>query len=173
MADDQKLEVLEEEIKVLKGEVRRTLVDLRALVMRADSPLNESGVGRRGAMADLAPEVEAPATRRESAETVRQEIAEPVITIPPQPGAQPVAAAAQPPARPSTGYATGYATGNATRGTADVAYGTDVSAAAAAASSSDAGARTAARIPRFGSGGADDENGRPGSKAGGAGQEAR
>ena len=28
-ADDQKLETLEEEIKVLKGEVRRTLVDLR------------------------------------------------------------------------------------------------------------------------------------------------
>ena len=69
MADDQKLEALEEEIKVLKGEIRRTLVDLRALVMRADSPLNDSSLGRRGAMADLVPEAGAPATKKEPPET--------------------------------------------------------------------------------------------------------
>ena len=66
MADDQKLEVLEEEIKVLKGEVRRTLVDLRALVMRADSPLNDGSIGRRAAITDPTPEEESPATRRET-----------------------------------------------------------------------------------------------------------
>ena len=108
MADDQKLEVLEEEIKVLKGEVRRTLVDLRALVMRADSPLNGNSVGRRGAMSDLAPEEEAPAIRREPAETVRQEVAELVAPVspPPSPVAQPASEAAAPPAPgPAVGFA--------------------------------------------------------------------
>ena len=38
---DQRLEALEDELKLLKGEVKRTLVDLRAFVMREDSPLNE------------------------------------------------------------------------------------------------------------------------------------
>ena len=39
--DDKRVEVLEEELKLLKGEVKRTLVDLRAFIMREDSPLNE------------------------------------------------------------------------------------------------------------------------------------
>ena len=38
---DKKLEILEDELKLLKGEVKRTLVDLRAFVMREDSPLSE------------------------------------------------------------------------------------------------------------------------------------
>ena len=38
---DKRLEVLEDELKLLKGEVKRTLVDLRAIVMKEDSPLNE------------------------------------------------------------------------------------------------------------------------------------
>ena len=45
---DVRVETLEDEIRVLKGEVRRTLVDLRALLMSADSPLNEANFGRRG-----------------------------------------------------------------------------------------------------------------------------
>ena len=46
MADvDTRVESLEDEVKVLKGEVRRTLVDLRALLMREDSPLNEGNLG--------------------------------------------------------------------------------------------------------------------------------
>ena len=108
MADDQKLEVLEEEIKVLKGEVRRTLVDLRALVMRADSPLGDSSIGRRAAMADLAPEEETAATRKESSETVRQVVAEPVAPVPtqPPPVAQPAPeAVAQPGPGPAVGFA--------------------------------------------------------------------
>lgn len=43
---DTIIEALEDELKVLKGEVRRTLVDLRALLMREDSPLNENAIGR-------------------------------------------------------------------------------------------------------------------------------
>ena len=39
--EDKRIEVLEEELKLLKGEVKRTLVDLRAFIMREDSPLNE------------------------------------------------------------------------------------------------------------------------------------
>ena len=97
MADDQKLEVLEEEIKVLKGEVRRTLVDLRALVMRADSPLNDSSIGRRAAMAEPAPEEAVPATRKEPAETV-----------PPPPVAQPIPEAVENPA-PGPGPGPGFA----------------------------------------------------------------
>ena len=51
MADvDSRMETLEDEVKVLKGEVRRTLVDLRALLMREDSPLNEGSFGRRAAL---------------------------------------------------------------------------------------------------------------------------
>jgi hypothetical protein len=71
--EDQKIEAIEEEIKVLKGEVRRTLVDLRALVMREDSPLSEHSLGRRAVLDDLAPADEMPATRKESTETIRQE----------------------------------------------------------------------------------------------------
>lgn len=52
MADaDTRIETLEDEIKVLKGEVRRTLVDLRALLMREDSPLNEAAIARRVVLA--------------------------------------------------------------------------------------------------------------------------
>ena len=93
-AEDQKLEAIEEEIKVLKGEVRRTLVDLRALVMREDSPLNENSFGRRAALNDLLPGDETPSARRESTETVRQEANErPVVaTAPPPPPQQDSAA---------------------------------------------------------------------------------
>ena len=52
---DQKIKILEEETKVLKGEIRRILVDLRALIMREDSPLNDRPFRRRAALADLAP----------------------------------------------------------------------------------------------------------------------
>lgn len=53
MADsDTRLETLEDEVKVLKGEVKRTLVDLRALLMKENSPLREGGFARRSAMAD-------------------------------------------------------------------------------------------------------------------------
>ena len=72
MADvDTRVETLEDEIKVLKGEVRRTLVDLRALLMREDSPLNEESFGRRAAV--LEEDEEAPVTKREISDMVRQE----------------------------------------------------------------------------------------------------
>ena len=71
MADgDQRIEVLEDEMKVLKGEVSRTLVDLRALLMQEESPLmtgrlaNRVGLsGEAGAVTqvNLAPVVQAPA----------------------------------------------------------------------------------------------------------------
>ena len=48
MADgDQRIEVLEDEMKVLKREVSRTLVDLRVLLMREDSPLMTGGLLKR------------------------------------------------------------------------------------------------------------------------------
>jgi len=85
---DQKIEVLEEEIKVLKGEVRRTLVDLRALLMREDSPLNEGSFGRRAALEDLAHGEDVQPVRRESSETIRQEtVATPAVAPPPAPPA--------------------------------------------------------------------------------------
>ena len=85
---DQKIETIEEEIKVLKGEVRRTLVDLRALLMREDSPLNEATFGRRAALEDLAQGEDIQPVRRESSEMVRQEtVAAPAATPPPVPPA--------------------------------------------------------------------------------------
>lgn len=42
MADsDRKLEVLEDELKLLKGEVKKTLVDLRAFIMKEESPIHD------------------------------------------------------------------------------------------------------------------------------------
>lgn len=85
---DQKIEVLEEEIKVLKGEVRRTLVDLRAMLMREDSPLSEGSIGRRAALQDLDRGEDIQPVRRELSETVRQEtVTTPVATPPPAPPA--------------------------------------------------------------------------------------
>ena len=53
MADsDTRLETLEDEVKVLKGEVKRTLVDLRAMLMKENSPLGEGSFARRSAMAN-------------------------------------------------------------------------------------------------------------------------
>ena len=70
--NDTRVDSLEDEVKVLKGEVRRTLVDLRALLMREDSPLNETSLGRRSAPVDLDPNEGSPQTRTEVTETLRQ-----------------------------------------------------------------------------------------------------
>ena len=47
--DAKRLDILEEELKFLKSEMKRTLVDIRAFIMKEDSPLNErismSGTG--------------------------------------------------------------------------------------------------------------------------------
>jgi hypothetical protein len=62
--NDERLETLEDEVKVLKGEVKRTLVDLRALLMREDSPLSPGALARRSAAASAVGEN---LPRRESA----------------------------------------------------------------------------------------------------------
>ena len=82
---EQRIEVLEDEMKVLKGEVSRTLVDLRALLMREDSPLTNSGIGRRAPAADtpVAAPISIPATPEVPA-------ASPEAGLPPPPG-EPVA----------------------------------------------------------------------------------
>ena len=87
---DTRIETLEDEIKVLKGEVRRTLVDLRALLMREDSPLNEGTFGRPAALQDAEVGGEPMLTRKEVTEMVRQEtadVARPAVqdTQPPSP----------------------------------------------------------------------------------------
>ena len=73
---DTRIESLEDEIKVLKGEVRRTLVDLRALLMREDSPLNEGTFGRSTALKNMEADGEPTLTRKEVSDMVRQETAE-------------------------------------------------------------------------------------------------
>ena len=172
MADDQKLEVLEEEIKVLKGEVRRTLVDLRALVMRADSPLNDGSIGRRAAKAEPAPEEAAPATKKELAETVpppppvTQPIPEAVENPAPGPGPGPGIASS----RTSCGHATWHTSRDAHAGAADVACGARVPASAP---TSAAGTGPTAGGSRFRSGRTDVKDGGPGAEDGGTGPEAR
>ena len=47
-ADSKRLGALEDELKLLKGEGKRTLVDLRAFIMREDSPLNDKAGGGGG-----------------------------------------------------------------------------------------------------------------------------
>ena len=39
--DEKRLDILEEELTLLKAEMKRTLIDIRAFIMREDSPLNE------------------------------------------------------------------------------------------------------------------------------------
>ena len=70
--NDTRVDSLEDEVKVLKGEVRRTLVDLRALLMREDSPLNEGSLGRRSTPVEWDPNEGSPQTRMDVTETVRQ-----------------------------------------------------------------------------------------------------
>ncbi len=82
--NDTRIETLEDEVKVLKGEVKRTLVDLRALLMREDSPLAEAGFSRR------APAPEPPAPKKEVSEVVTEVVA-PTPVVQPEPA--PVAAA--------------------------------------------------------------------------------
>ena len=78
--NDTRLETLEDEVKVLKGEVKRTLVDLRALLMREDSPLAEGGFARR------APAPEPPAPKKEVTEVVSEVVAPaPVVQLEPVP----------------------------------------------------------------------------------------
>jgi hypothetical protein len=61
---DTRLEILEDEVKVLKGEVKRTLVDLRALLMREDSPLGDGALSRRMRPPDRGADSEADHQRR-------------------------------------------------------------------------------------------------------------
>ena len=74
-------------VDALEDEVRRTLVDLRALLMREDSPLNESSLGRRSAPVDWGSDEGPPQTRKEVTETTRVVENEPAAAGPsaPQP----------------------------------------------------------------------------------------
>ena len=80
MADgDQRIEVLEDEMKVLKGEVSRTLVDLRALLMRDDSPLMTGG----GLVSRIVAQEESSAPTQVSMAPVAAEIVPTVAAITP------------------------------------------------------------------------------------------
>ena len=93
--NDTRVDALEDEVKVLKGEVRRTLVDLRALLMREDSPLNEGSFGRRSTPVDSDPNEGSSQTRVAITEATRQVQSEPPDSGPPNrpvqepPGARP------------------------------------------------------------------------------------
>ena len=73
---DTRVETLEDEIKVLKGEIRRTLVDLRALLMRENSPLNERTIASMSPPQNAEAPGEPALTRTEVSEMLRQESAE-------------------------------------------------------------------------------------------------
>ena len=90
MADsDNRLDTVEDELKVLKGEVRRTLVDLRALLMRADSPMNEASIGRRDALPDRDPRDEPQPAKTEMSQVIQQEAAPAPVAAPPAPAPAP------------------------------------------------------------------------------------
>ena len=84
---DTRVETLEDEIKVLKGEIRRTLVDLRALLMREDSPLNERTIASMSPSENAESAGEPAVTRTEVTEMLRQESAE--TSRPAAPDSQP------------------------------------------------------------------------------------
>ncbi|PKB65002.1 MAG: hypothetical protein BZY80_01430 [SAR202 cluster bacterium Io17-Chloro-G2] len=105
MADaDSRLETVEDELKVLKGEVRRTLVDLRALLMRADSPMNDGFIGRRDALPDREPEDGPKPARTEMSQVIQQETGPALAAAPaPAPAQPPAAAPAPAPVQPLAG----------------------------------------------------------------------
>ena len=110
--NDTRVDNLEDEVKILKGEVRRTLVDLRALLMREDSPLNEGSLGRRSSQVDWDPNDASPQSHMAVTET-RQFQGEPSGPgFPNQPVREPVAAAPSPPhpAYPDQGFGPGFMT---------------------------------------------------------------
>ena len=109
---DTRVEALEDEIKVLKGEVRRTLVDLRALLMREDSPLNDRTFGRPAPLQDTETGGEPTITRKEVSEMVRQETAE--AARPPAPDTNPQS----PPASTNPGQPVSQGAGMAIPGSA-------------------------------------------------------
>ncbi len=84
---DTRLETLEDEVKVLKGEVKRTLVDLRALLMREDSPLGEAAIAKRMAMQN-----QIPAPANEEPNPVEAVANQPVAQAPASPPAAPAPA---------------------------------------------------------------------------------
>ena len=93
---DTRLETLEDEVKVLKGEVKRTLVDLRALLMREDSPLGEGALTRRATTPAPSPdslitpaEIPAPAPVPDPSPAPSMEIAAPGPGPGPEPGPPP------------------------------------------------------------------------------------
>ena len=100
--NDKRIESLEDEVKVLKGEVKRTLVDLRALLMREDSPLNEGGMARRAAAAAKPPAPEPPVQKEVVREAVQQAVAAAPPAAPePRPAPPPVAATPPPRSEPA------------------------------------------------------------------------
>jgi hypothetical protein len=104
MADsDNRLDTVEDELKVLKGEVRRTLVDLRALLMRADSPMNEASIGRRDALPDRDPRDEPQPAKTEMSQVIQQEAAPAPVAAPPAPAPAPAPPAAAGPGQPPAG----------------------------------------------------------------------
>ena len=104
---DTRIETLEDELKVLKGEVRRTLVDLRALLMREDSPLNENAIARRLMLARSEGGGDAqPVAPKAALEIVKQATPE---APPPAPSPTPAAApVVPPPQNPMWGGGSGY-----------------------------------------------------------------
>ena len=91
---NQRIEVLEDEMKVLKGEVSRTLVDLRALLMREESPLMTGGLLKRvQASANQAPSITAQLNLAPATETPATNIS---IAAPTAPDQQPSALAGLP-----------------------------------------------------------------------------
>ena len=102
--NDTRLETLEDEVKVLKGEVKRTLVDLRALLMREDSPLGEGALARRMAMQNPnAGNEAAPAPEVASAPAMPQAAPMPMPTPGPGPAAPPQPAMPQAAPMPGPG----------------------------------------------------------------------
>ena len=95
---DNKLATLEEEMKLLKTEISRTLIDLRALVMADTAPFREAGSGRLPSSGSH----ESPSTvGTDRSEAVRQ-VAPEAVPVDPSGGSRPQqpAMAAQPPLVP-------------------------------------------------------------------------
>ena len=73
--NEDRIETLEDEVKVLKGEVKRTLVDLRSLLMREDSPLGEAALAARRSGAAL-PVAESLPTTEKATKAATKELEE-------------------------------------------------------------------------------------------------
>ncbi|MBI4311745.1 MAG: hypothetical protein HY681_08175 [Chloroflexi bacterium] len=101
MAIDQRVDEMEKDVKILKGEIKQVLLDLRSIVMEQRSPLNRNNARARQPMEPAAAAVTAQPQAPKAEEAPAKQPAPQPAPVAPAP--QPAAIQPQPNAQPGPG----------------------------------------------------------------------